>query len=103
LLKRDSDWKRDEKSLFAVVMASPVKQEGGGVNVVVRGPINNPVGVNMEELRRSDEGGVAEPCPEAGALSHKVNRISKLGRRSIITKQRLSAFKGIDHDTECGK
>ena len=83
--------------MFAVVMASLVKQEGGGVNVVVRGPIN-------EELEAdNDEDGVAEPCPEAGALSHKVNRISELGRRSIITKQRLSAFKRIDHDTECGK
>jgi hypothetical protein len=80
--------------LFAVVMASPVKQESGGVNVVVRGPINEA---------DTDEDGVAEPCPKAGALSHKVTRISELGRRSIITKQRLSAFKRIDLDTERGK
>ena len=73
--------------LFAVVMASLVKQESGGVNVVVRGPINKELEAD------TDEDGVAGPCPEAGALSHKVNRISKLGRRSIIAKQRLSAFK----------
>jgi hypothetical protein len=70
-------------------MASPVKQESGGVNVMVRGSINKKLKANTDE----DE--VAEPYPEAKILSYKVNRISELGRRSIITKQRLSAFKRI--------
>jgi hypothetical protein len=64
-------------------MASLVKQESGGVNVVVRGPINKELEAD------TDEDGVAEPCAKAGALSHKVTRISELGRRSIITKQYL--------------
>jgi hypothetical protein len=68
-------------------MASSVKQESGGVNVVVRGPINDTVGVNMEESEAdTDVDGVAT-CPKAGVLGHKATRISELGRRSIIAKQ----------------